>query len=58
MLCLSRKIGEEIVIDERIKIKVLAPKRAGLMHLGIEAPKHVKIRRAELPPREVDHGDG
>lgn len=50
MLVLSRKEGEQLVIDENIVITVtrLAGHRVAI---GIEAPPHVRIQRGELQPR-------
>lgn len=49
MLVLSRKIGESLVIDGGIILKVL---RVGgrQIHLGISAPCEIPIQRAELCP--------
>lgn len=48
MLLLTRKVGDAIVIDGRIVVKVLDI-QGGRVQLGIEAPKEVKIS-AEAPP--------
>lgn len=49
MLVISRKIGEKLVIGDDIEIVV--SKIAGLrVTLGIEAPKHVRVRRGEIQP--------
>jgi carbon storage regulator len=48
MLVLSRKIGESIIIDERIVVDVV--RIAGrVVRLGVTAPRELNIRRAELP---------
>lgn len=47
MLILSRKIGESIMIDDRIDVKVLEIVD-GKIKLGIEAPKDVTIHRKEV----------
>lgn len=47
MLVLSRKESEELVISDEIRIRVLRI-QGGTIRLGIEAPKDVSIRRAEL----------
>ena len=49
MLVLSRKIDQEVVIDRRIRVRLLRLGR-GRVRLGIEAPRGVDIRRAELGP--------
>jgi carbon storage regulator CsrA len=49
MLVLSRKVGEEIVIDGgRIRIKFIRHGGNGAIKLGFEAPPEVKIHRLEL----------
>lgn len=45
MLILKRKAGESITINGNIKIKIL---NVGTVHLGIDAPKNIKIIRDEL----------
>jgi carbon storage regulator len=47
MLVLSRKVGEQIRIDTDVTVTVVAIK-GNRITLGIDAPKHVKIQRAEL----------
>jgi carbon storage regulator len=47
MLVLSRRIGERIVIDDRITVTVVEIK-GGKIRLGIEAPKEVPVWREEL----------
>ena len=48
MLVLSRKVGEQIILDNRIVVRVVAIV-GNRIRLGIEAPPDVKIRREELP---------
>lgn len=55
MLMLSRKIGEEIVIDGDIRITVTKIQKRGhasTVQLGITAPGDINIRRGELPEEE------
>lgn len=47
MLVLTRKCGEEIVIDGGIRIQVLESK-GGRVRLGIFAPRDVSVVRSEL----------
>lgn len=47
MLILSRKVGEEIIIDDHIRITVTAVK-GDRIRLGIAAPPTVLIDRAEV----------
>jgi carbon storage regulator CsrA len=51
MLMLSRRVGEEIVIDKQIRVVVAAIK-GGRVQLGICAPTTVHIRRHELRERQ------
>jgi carbon storage regulator len=47
MLILNRKVGESIIIDDRIEVKVLETSD-GKIKLGIEAPKDVIVHRKEV----------
>lgn len=47
MLVLTRKLGESIAIDDRIRITVVALK-GNQVKLGIEAPAETKIYRGEI----------
>ena len=47
MLVLTRKVGEQIVVGEDIRITVVAV-TGQRVRLGIEAPDDVVIRRKEL----------
>ncbi len=47
MLVLSRKVGEQIRIGTEVTVTVVAIK-GNRITLGIDAPKQVKIQRAEL----------
>ena len=47
MLVLSRKENEEVLIDRRIRVKLVKLGR-GRVRLGISAPSDVQIHRAEL----------
>jgi carbon storage regulator CsrA len=51
MLVLRRRKGEEIIVNERIRILVVETSNGGCS-LAIEAPESDRIRRAELPPFE------
>lgn len=46
MLVLARRVGEEILIGDDIRIKVVSLRR-GCVRIGIEAPAHVRIMRME-----------
>ena len=47
MLVLSRKIGEEIIIGDTIRIKVVAVD-GGKVRIGVAAPKDVIVDRQEV----------
>ncbi|QEG23488.1 carbon storage regulator [Mariniblastus fucicola] len=53
MLVLSRKIDDEIIIDENITVRVLKVK-GNTVRIGISAPGDVSIMRGELPRREIE----
>ena len=55
MLCLSRKLNEEIVIDGRIWITVIEV-RGDKVRLGISAPDDMRIDRAEVHLRAQQEG--
>ena len=50
MLVLSRKLNEEIIIGEDIRIK-LVKIGGGRARLAISAPRSIGVRRAELEPK-------
>lgn len=52
MLVLSRKIGEEIMIGDSIRLVVVGV-RGGQVRLGLEAPQSVAIHRREIHSRIV-----
>ena len=47
MLVLSRKIGEGIVLNDTVTIRVVEISK-GMVKLGIDAPKEMLILREEL----------
>lgn len=49
MLVLKRKVGEEVVINERMRIRIVRIDGNGC-RLAFECPETDVIRRAELPP--------
>ncbi|MEM6688451.1 MAG: carbon storage regulator CsrA [Planctomycetota bacterium] len=51
MLVLTRKLNEEIVIGDDIKITLVKVK-GGSVRLGIDAPRGVKVLRGEISERE------
>lgn len=53
MLVLTRRVGEEIVIDGNIRVTVLAVK-GDRIRLGISAPPSVPVDRKEVHDRRVE----
>lgn len=47
MLILTRRIGESIIIDDKIQVTVLAVK-GNQVRLGIKAPEEIAINREEI----------
>ncbi len=50
MLVLSRKLGEKIVIGDKIVVTVVKIDR-NQIRIGIEAPQDVSVYREEIAPR-------
>ena len=50
MLVLTRKTGQEIIIDGDIRVTVVAL-TDGRVKIGISAPPHIKVDRAEVAAR-------
>ncbi len=48
MLVLSRRVGESVVIDGKIRVKVCEITDRGKIRLGIEAPREVQVDREEV----------
>ncbi len=53
MLVLTRRIGEEIIIDERIIVTITAIK-GDKVRIGVTAPDHVRVDRAEVHARRQE----
>jgi len=49
MLVLTRKLGEEIIIDGNIRVKIVEIHR-GRIRLGITAPRKRRVERPRKPP--------
>lgn len=47
MLVLRRRLGEGVVIQGGVTIRVICIK-GGKVHLGIDAPRNVRVHREEL----------
>ena len=56
MLCLTRAVGQRIVISGGITITVIQVKASGAVRLGIEAPPDVAVNREEVN-RAIERGD-
>ena len=54
MLVLSRRIGERIIIDNRITVEVIGITSGGRVRLGLSAPSDVVINREEVADRDRD----
>lgn len=52
MLVLSRRVGEEIVINDNIRVTVVAVK-GDRVRLGIIAPRDVTVDRSEVHERRA-----
>ena len=52
MLVLSRKVGEQILIGSDVCVTVVSIK-GNRITLGVDAPRSVRVDRAELAAREV-----
>lgn len=53
MLVLSRKLSEQILIGSDIAITIIKI-RAGVVRIGIDAPKAINIVRPELLIKQVE----
>jgi carbon storage regulator len=52
MLVLSRRVGEEIIINDNIRVTVVAVK-GDRVRLGIVAPRDVNVDRSEVHERRI-----
>ena len=52
MLVLTRRVGEEIIIDGRIRISIAAI-QGQAVRLGIQAPAAVRVDRLEVHQRRI-----
>ena len=55
MLVLSRRISEEIVIDDTTRIVILGV-QGSRIRLGVSAPPHISIQRSEVRDRIAIEG--
>ncbi len=56
MLVLTRKVGEEIIIDGRIRITVTQVK-GDKVRIGITAPPEVRVDRQEIHERRREFNE-
>jgi carbon storage regulator len=57
MLVLSRRLGESVVVGDDITITVLEV-RGDVVRIGIDAPRSVRVHRAELLAELADANSG
>ncbi len=50
MLVLTRRVGEEIVIGDIVRVRIVAVENQRVK-VGIEAPSHVSVHRQEVHQR-------
>jgi len=53
MLVLKRKLGESIVINENITVKICCVS-GKTVHLAVDAPREVTVHRAEVASRKEE----
>lgn len=53
MLVLTRKLGEQIIIDDNIVVTIIAID-GNKIRLGIKAPRSVQVDRAEIHQRKLN----
>jgi carbon storage regulator len=53
MLVLSRRVGESVVIGDDVVVTVLEV-RGDVVRIGVDAPRSVAVRRAELLAEVAD----
>lgn len=56
MLVLTRKQGEELVINDDIIVTVVSCGN-GRVRLGVKAPQHISVDRAEIHERKMEFVD-
>ncbi|MBA2649919.1 MAG: carbon storage regulator [Legionella sp.] len=55
MLVLTRRVGEQILIDKgKIQVKVLA-ERNGTICIGVQAPAYIDVDRQEIYLRKLSN---
>lgn len=56
MLVLTRRVGEEIVIGDMVRVRIVAVQNQRVK-VGITAPSHVTVHREEVHQRLQDFRD-
>jgi carbon storage regulator len=56
MLVLSRRLGEEIIINDNIRVKVVAI-QGNRVKLGFVAPEEVTVHREEIHHQRLEFAD-
>jgi carbon storage regulator len=51
VLTLTREVGEKIIIGDDVVVTVISVSENGRVRLGIEAPRQIRIDRAEVLER-------
>ena len=57
MLVLSRKVGQKILIGDRISVTVVRVGQGGV-RIGVEAPEEMEVVREELKADDAKEGAG
>ncbi|MNL76088.1 Carbon storage regulator [compost metagenome] len=53
-MVLTREVGESIIIDDEVTLKVLAINES-VVRLGVDAPRHIQVHREEIYRRIADY---
>lgn len=53
MLVLTRRVGEQIIIDDNIRLEVLEVK-GGKVCIGVAAPASVRVERLEIHQKRAE----
>lgn len=56
MLIMTRHVGETIIINDNIRVTVVATSNDKYSQIGIDAPKEIAIKREELYNRPKKTG--
>jgi carbon storage regulator len=56
MLVITRKLGEEIIIADRIRVQVVAVK-GDKVRIGVDAPRSIPVDRLEIHLRRAEFAE-